>query len=141
MINDLPDEKQLLRNFSRCQIWEEKYLYLIELGKKLFPLKDDQRKSQNQVFGCQSQVWIVVKKDKDGRIIFLGDSDSAIVKGLIALVIVIFQNKSIKEILETNSNVFFEKLSLKRNLSPSRNQGIYSIVKKILLQVRNLKDI
>jgi len=127
----LPDENKLLHNFSRCQNWEERYLYLIELGEKLLPLSDRQKQVKNQVSGCQSQVWIVMELDSDGRIQFAGDSDAAIVKGLIALVIIIFQNKTGQQILTTDSKTFFQKLSLEQHLTPSRSQGLHAMIRTI----------
>lgn len=131
MMSALPDENKLLHNFSRCQNWEERYLYLIELGEKLLPLSDRQKQVKNQVSGCQSQVWIVMELDSDGRIQFAGDSDAAIVKGLIALVIIIFQNKTGQQILTTDSKTFFQKLSLEQHLTPSRSQGLHAMIRTI----------
>lgn len=131
MMSALPDENKLLRNFSRCQNWEERYLYLIELGEKLLPLSDQQKQVKNQVSGCQSQVWIVMQPDSNGRIQFVGDSDAAIVKGLIALVIIIFQNKTGQQILTTDSKTFFQKLSLEQHLTPSRSQGLHAMIRTI----------
>lgn len=131
MMAALPDENKLLRNFSRCQNWEERYLYLIELGEKLLPLSAQQKQAKNQVSGCQSQVWIVMQPDSDGRIQFSGDSDAAIVKGLIGLVIIIFQNKTGQQILTTDSKTFFQKLSLEQHLTPSRSQGLHAMIRTI----------
>lgn len=131
MMSALPDENKLLRNFSRCQNWEERYLYLIELGEKLLPLSERQKQVKNQVSGCQSQVWIVMEPDSDSRIQFAGDSDAAIVKGLIALVIIIFQNKTGQQILTTDSKAFFQKLSLEQHLTPSRSQGLHAMIRTI----------
>ncbi|MFV9998029.1 MAG: cysteine desulfuration protein SufE [Arsenophonus endosymbiont of Dermacentor nuttalli] len=134
----LPDENKLLRNFSRCQNWEERYLYLIELGEKLLPLSDSQKQAKNQVTGCQSQVWIVMEPDSDGRIQFAGDSDAAIVKGLIFLVIIIFQNKTSQQILSTDSKTFFQKMSLEQHLTPSRSQGLHAMIKTIRQRAKKI---
>lgn len=136
----LPDENKLLHNFSRCQNWEEKYLYLIELGEKLSPLSDEQKQIKNQVSGCQSQVWIVIELHSSGRIKFAGDSDAAIVKGLIALVIIIFQNKTWQQILTIDSKTFFQKLSLEQHLTPSRSQGLYAMIKTIHQRAKKLSN-
>ncbi|MGP1939088.1 MAG: cysteine desulfuration protein SufE [Arsenophonus sp. ET-DL9-MAG3] len=127
----LPDENKLWNNFSRCQNWEEKYLYLIELGEKLLPLNDKQRQIKNKISGCQSQVWLAMEQDDDGKIQFFGDSDAVIVKGLIALLIIIFQNKTGQQILTTNSEMFFQKLSLDQHLTSSRTQGLNAMIKTI----------
>ncbi len=76
----------MLRNFLRCTNWEEKYLYIIELGQRLPELGDEERSPQNSIQGCQSQVWIVMRQNAQGIIELQGDSDAAIVKGLIAVV-------------------------------------------------------
>ena len=77
----LPDKEKLLRNFLRCANWEEKYLYIIELGQRLPELRDEDRSPQNSIQGCQSQVWIVMRQNAQGIIELQGDSDAAIVKG------------------------------------------------------------
>lgn len=86
----LPDKEKLLRNFTRCANWEEKYLYIIELGQRLPQLSDDDRNVENSIQGCQSQVWIVMRQNAEGIIEFQGDSDAAIVKGLIAVVFILY---------------------------------------------------
>ncbi|MGP1931268.1 MAG: cysteine desulfuration protein SufE [Arsenophonus sp. ET-YP4-MAG3] len=134
----LPDENKLLNNFSRCQSWEERYLYLIELGEKLSPLSDKQKQTKNKISGCQSQVWFIMEQDNDGKIQFFGDSDAVIVKGLIALLIIIFQNKTGQQILTTNSEIFFQKLSLNRHLTPSRTQGLNAIIKTIYQRAKKI---
>lgn len=79
----MPDKEKLLRNFLRCANWEEKYLYIIELGQRLPELRDEDKSPQNSIQGCQSQVWIVMRQNAQGIIELQGDSDAAIVKGLI----------------------------------------------------------
>ncbi|WMY96202.1 MAG: cysteine desulfuration protein SufE [Arsenophonus sp.] len=137
-MSNLPDQNKFLSNFLRCKNWEERYLYLIELGEKLLPLSNEQKQSKNKITGCQSTVWIVMNVDIDGKIQFLGDSDAVIVKGLIALIIIIFQNKTGKEILNINTKFFFEKLSLERHLTPSRSQGLHAIVQTILQRTQKI---
>ncbi|KFS99857.1 cysteine desufuration protein SufE [Salmonella enterica subsp. enterica serovar Bareilly str. CFSAN000231] len=80
----LPDKEKLLRNFTRCANWEEKYLYIIELGQRLAELNPQDRNPQNTIHGCQSQVWIVMRRNANGIIELQGDSDAAIVKSLMA---------------------------------------------------------
>nr|WP_314265352.1 cysteine desulfuration protein SufE [uncultured Moellerella sp.] len=128
----LPDETKLVRNFLRCQNWEERYLYMIELGGRLSPLSDLQRQDENLIAGCQSQVWIDMQKQADGTITFAGDSDAAIVKGLVAIVIILFQGKTAVEILATDVKSFFQQLSLEQHLTPSRTQGLNAMIKTIL---------
>ncbi|MDT9587341.1 MAG: cysteine desulfuration protein SufE [Candidatus Arsenophonus melophagi] len=130
-MSSLPDEDKLLKNFARLQNWEERYLYLIELGEKLSPLSDQEKQTQNQVSGCQSQVWLFMELESDKRIRISGDSDAAIVKGLIALLMIIFRNKTGQEILTTDSRTFFQKLSLEQHLTPSRTQGLHAMIRTI----------
>ncbi|HGN1932218.1 TPA: cysteine desulfuration protein SufE [Providencia rettgeri] len=128
----LPDENKLLRNFSRCQDWEERYLYMIELGGRLPELSEVQRSDNNLIAGCQSQVWIDMQKQADGTITFAGDSDAAIVKGLVAIVIILFQGKTAQQILALDVKSFFEQLALEQHLTPSRTQGLNAMIRTIL---------
>ncbi len=105
----LPDKDKLLRNFSRCANWEEKYLYIIELGQRLAPLSPEEHSVQNIIQGCQSQVWIVMDQDPTGVITLRGDSDAAIVKGLIAVVFILYDRMSVQDITEFDVRPWFEK--------------------------------
>uniref|UniRef100_UPI0036DA63B6 cysteine desulfuration protein SufE n=1 Tax=Photorhabdus sp. RM322S TaxID=3342825 RepID=UPI0036DA63B6 len=124
----LPDQNRLLRNFSRCQNWEEKYLYMIELGARLSPLTDEQRQPEHLIAGCQSQVWILLRKNDQSKVEFVGDSDAAIVKGLVAMVFILFQDKTPQEILGLDVAEYFAKLSLEQHLTPSRTQGLHAMI-------------
>ena len=95
----LPDKEKLLRNFLRCANWEEKYLYIIELGQRLPELNTDDRCPENSIQGCQSQVWIVMRQNADGIIELQGDSDAAIVKGLIAVVFNLYNRMTAQDIV------------------------------------------
>lgn len=127
----LPDKEKLLRNFSRCANWEEKYLYIIELGQALPALTDEQHNMQNIIRGCQSQVWIVLTLDENNDVILTGDSDAAIVKGLIAVVFSLYQQMKAREIVEFDVRPWFEKLALTRHLTPSRTQGLEAMIRAI----------
>lgn len=135
----LPDEHKLLRNFSRCQDWEERYLYMIELGGRLTALTEQQRSDSNLIAGCQSQVWIDMQKQADGKIIFAGDSDAAIVKGLVAIVIILFQGKTAEQILSVDVKAFFSQLALEQHLTPSRTQGLNAMIRTILARAAQLQ--
>ncbi|XZQ54819.1 MAG: cysteine desulfuration protein SufE [Arsenophonus sp.] len=137
-MSSLPNQNKLYHNFSRCQNWEERYLYLIELGEKLSPLSEGQKQVKNQIYGCQSLVWLVMERDNIGRIQFFGDSDAVIVKGLIALLIIIFQNKTGQQILTTDSKIFFQEISLEQHLTPSRNQGLNAMIKSIRQRAKKI---
>ncbi len=138
MMSSLPNQNKLYHNFSRCQNLEERYLYLIELGEKLSPLSEEQKQIKNQIYGCQSLVWLVMESDNVGRIQFFGDSDAVIVKGLIALLIIIFQNKTGQQILTTDSKIFFQEISLEQHLTPSRNQGLNAMIKSIRQRAKKI---
>ncbi len=105
----LPDKEKLLRNFTRCANWEEKYLYIIELGQRLPQLSDDDRNVENSIQGCQSQVWIVMRQNAEGIIEFQGDSDAAIVKGLIAVVFILYDRMMAQDIVNFDVRPWFEK--------------------------------
>ncbi|MCO4179887.1 cysteine desulfuration protein SufE [Proteus terrae] len=131
-VANLPDEAKLLRNFSRCQDWEQRYLYMMELGERLTPLTDEQRISANFIEGCQSQVWIAVSLNENKQLVLAGDSDAGIVKGLVALVIILFQGKTIKQALETDIKHYFSSLALESHLTPSRTQGLHVMVTTLI---------
>lgn len=134
----LPDEQKLLRNFSRCHNWEERYLYMIELGGSLPELTTTQRSDSNLIAGCQSQVWIDMQKQPDETILFAGDSDASIVKGLVAIVIILFQNKTAQQILDVDVKSFFHQLALEQHLTPSRTQGLNAMIRTILARANEL---
>ncbi|SNY74688.1 cysteine desulfuration protein SufE [Enterobacter sp. CC120223-11] len=130
----LPDKEKLLRNFTRCANWEEKYLYIIELGQRLAPLSDEAHKPENLIQGCQSQVWIVMQRNAEGRIELQGDSDAAIVKGLIAVVFILYHQMTAQDILAFDVRPWFEKMALTQHLTPSRSQGLEAMIRAIRAQ-------
>lgn len=135
----LPDKDKLLRNFSRCANWEEKYLYIIELGQRLPLLDDDAHNPQNSISGCQSQVWIVMNQREDGIIELAGDSDAAIVKGLVAVVFSLYQQMTAQDIVAFDVRPWFEKMSLTQHLTPSRSQGLEAMIRAIRTKAASLR--
>ena len=125
------DIDELIENFGFFENWEEKYQYVIDLGRKLEPLQECYKTDEWKVKGCQSQVWLVPTKDDNGKISFVGDSDAMIVKGLIAIVLMIFNHKSPSEIKAVAVEDIFAKLKLEEHLSPSRRNGLLSMIDKI----------
>lgn len=123
--------EELIENFEFLDSWEDKYKYIIELGEKLEPLADEFHTQDWQVKGCQSQVWLVPQKQKDGSIKFVGDSDAMIVKGLIAIVLMIYNNLSANEIKKLAINDIFASIGLQEHLSPSRRNGLEAMIEKI----------
>ncbi len=134
----LPDKEKLLKNFSRCANWEEKYLYIIELGGRLPALPEAEHKPENTIQGCQSQVWIVMRQQPDGVIALEGDSDAAIVKGLIAVVFILYQQMTAQDIVAFDVRPWFEKLSLAQHLTPSRSQGLEAMIRSIRTKAANI---
>ncbi|MDK2375198.1 cysteine desulfuration protein SufE [Serratia fonticola] len=127
----LPDKDKLVRNFSRCLNWEEKYLYVIELGSQLPPLDESERQAANLISGCQSQVWIVMSNSAQGQVEFHGDSDAAIVKGLLAVVFIVYHQLTPQQILDLDVRPFFSELALSQHLTPSRSQGLEAMIRAI----------
>jgi len=127
----LPDKEKLLKNFSRCTNWEEKYLYIIELGQRLPALSDEAHNPDNIIQGCQSQVWIVMHQNDAGNIELQGDSDAAIVKGLIAVVFILYQEMSAQDIVAFDVRPWFEEMALTQHLTPSRSQGLEAMIRAI----------
>lgn len=126
----MTDINELIDNFSFFESWEEKYQYVIDLGRSLETLDDCFKTETWKVPGCQSQVWLV-PEFKDGKIHFKGDSDAILVKGIIAIVLLIYNDKSPSEIKSIDIKEIFAKLGLEENLTPSRRNGMMSMVAKI----------
>lgn len=124
------DIEELIENFSFFENWEEKYQYVIDLGHKLEPLDDSFKTEEWKVKGCQSQVWLV-PQFANGLIHFKGDSDAILVRGIIAIVLMIYNDKTPKEIKSIEVTEIFAKLGLEENLTPSRRNGMLSMVSKI----------
>ncbi|HCW45850.1 MAG TPA: cysteine desulfuration protein SufE [Erwiniaceae bacterium] len=134
----LPEKEKLVRNFNRCANWEEKYLYVIELGGKLPELSDSFRQPEYSVSGCQSQVWIVMDQAEDGTIQLQGDSDAAIVKGLIAVVFSLYQGMTPQQTVKFDVRPWFEQLALTQHLTPSRSQGLEAMIRTIRARAQAL---
>ncbi|MBL5883877.1 cysteine desulfuration protein SufE [Lelliottia aquatilis] len=134
----LPDRDKLLRNFSRCANWEEKYLYIIELGQRLPALSEEDHSPENTIQGCQSQVWIVMNQTDGGVIELQGDSDAAIVKGLVAVVFILYHQMSAQDIVAFNVRPWFEKMALTQHLTPSRSQGLEAMIRAIRNKASNI---
>ena len=124
----------LKEDFSIIDEWEDRYRYVIELGRALPALDEAERIPSNKVQGCASQVWIAVHEEKNGReprLSFTGDSDALIVKGLIAIIFRLFSGKPASEILATDAGALLDELGLREHLTPQRSNGVASMVKRI----------
>jgi cysteine desulfuration protein SufE len=128
----LPTLVDLADTFDVLDEWVERYKYLIDLGRELTPLTDAERVGQNKVVGCISQVWLVGDPpDSDHRMWFRADSDAHIVKGLIAVALVLFSGKTPAEILVTDPADVYERLGLNEHLSVNRRNGFVSMMQRI----------
>ena len=132
----MQDINTLIENFSMLDDWEEKYQYLIELGEQLPPLDEKYKTDEFKVSGCQSQVWLVPVYH-DGKLNFYADSGAIMVKGIISVLLSVYANKSVKEIKEIEVEDFFVKLGLGEHLTPSRRNGMMSMVDKIRFYANN----
>jgi cysteine desulfuration protein SufE len=121
---------ELIDNFSFFDGWEDKYKYLIELGNKLPHLPEDKKTAEWKVPGCQSQVWIIPHYEMQ-HITFEGDSDAIIVRGIIAVVLEIFKDKSAQNILDIDVEEIFDKIGLREHITSNRRSGMLSMVDKI----------
>ncbi|MCC7399947.1 MAG: SufE family protein [Chitinophagaceae bacterium] len=122
-------EQEIIDDFSLFDNWEEKYEYIIDMGKKLPPLDDIHKKEENIIKGCQSTVWLVAEQ-KDGRIYFKADSDAVIVKGLISLLIRVLSGQTATDILGTKLD-FINKIGMMQHLAQTRSNGLLSMIKQM----------
>jgi cysteine desulfuration protein SufE len=136
------EPQELIENFELLGSWEERYRYLIDLGRKLPPLSDEERVEANKVRGCMSQVWLVADESPDDTLRFRGDSDAHIVKGLIALLHMILADKPAPEVLSTDVSGIFGQLGLENQITVNRRNGFYSMVERIksMAQARAAAD-
>ena len=126
----LPTTEEILEDLAFFDDWEERYSYIIDLGKELPAMDEALRTPERLVKGCQSNVWIDVRVDGD-QLSFLVDSDAVIVRGLLVLVMAAYNGKSTSEICNFDIDDYFKKLDLERHLSPTRGNGLKSIVSRI----------
>src|SRR5262245_2117061 len=126
---------EIVDNFSLLEDWDDRYRYVIELGRSLVPLSERDRCEANKVQGCASQVWLATTVSRNGAagpvLSFKGDSDAHIVRGLIAILFALFSGKPAREILSTDAIATFEQLGLREHLTPQRSNGFRSMVERI----------
>ncbi|VFP83290.1 cysteine desulfuration protein SufE [Candidatus Erwinia haradaeae] len=139
-MSTLPDRDTLVFNFHRCANQEEKYLYIIELGSKLPSFSSALYAKKNIISGCQSQVWISVGVDKKGLVVLEGDSDAALVKGLIAIVFSCYKNMTPHNVLCFDSRPWFSGLAFSQQLTPSRVHGLWAMLRSIRHKTRLLLE-
>ncbi len=128
------EQAAIAEEFSFFSDWTERYQYLIDLGRKLPPLPEELKTEAHKVQGCQSQVWLVAEGDRD-LLSFQAISDSAIVSGLIALLLRVYSGRSAREILDTEPS-FIEAIGLAKHLSPTRSNGLAAMLQTIRAKAR-----
>jgi len=136
----MADIDEIIGNFSVLDDWDDRYRYLIELGRELAPLSEAARGDANKVQGCASQVWLDTTLRPDGAdgpvLIFAGDSDAHIVRGLIAILFAVYSGKHAKDILAVDAVKLFEGMGLREHLTPQRSNGFRSMVERIRTDAR-----
>jgi cysteine desulfuration protein SufE len=125
----------IFADFDLLDDWEDRYRYVIELGRNLPPLSEQDRTADNKVRGCVSQVWLATTVHRNNgdapKLSFVGDSDAHIVRGLIAILLAIYSGKHADEILAIDAQSVFDRLGLKEHLTPQRSNGLASMVERI----------
>jgi cysteine desulfuration protein SufE len=131
----MTDIAEIIDNFSLLDEWDDRYRYLIELGRELPPLAAEAHNEANKVRGCASQVWLDTHVRPNGAggpvLSFVGDSDAHIVRGLIAILFAMYSGRSARDILATDAVALFEKIGLREHLTPQRSNGFRSMVERI----------
>ena len=122
---------ELADNFELLGDWESRFGYLIDLGKELPPMDVADQSEVNRVHGCQAQVWMKLRPEAAGHITIVADSDAFIVKGLIAVLLIIYSGKTAKEILAIDCQVLLDQLQLAAHLSPTRKNGLFAMVQRV----------
>jgi len=130
----------IVENFELLDQWDDRYRYVIELGRTLPPLADAAHTEANKVRGCASQVWLLTHVKPNGgggpTLSFEGDSDAHIVRGLIAILFALYSGKPAKDILAIDPEAMFEKLGLRENLTPQRSNGLRAMVERIRAEAK-----
>lgn len=124
-------EEEIVEEFSLFDSWDEKYEYIIDMGKKLKPLDDVFKKDENKIKGCQSTVWMVSELQGD-KVIYKAESDAVIVKGLVSMLIRVLSNHTPQEIIEAKLD-FIDRIGMKQHLAQTRSNGLLSMVKQMKL--------
>src|SRR5215471_2409777 len=131
---------EIVENFELLDEWDDRYRYVIELGRTLPPLADSAHIDENKVQGCSSQVWLVTSVRPDGAggpvLTFEGDSDAHIVRGLIAILLIVYSGKPARAILDIDAVALFERLGLREHLTPQRSNGFRAMVERIKADAR-----
>ncbi|MEP1230950.1 MAG: SufE family protein [Litorimonas sp.] len=139
-MQDYPDDIQdLIDDFAFLDDWEARYMHVIDMGKSMPPLSSAEKTDIYKVKGCVSQVWLV-SEVQDGKLVFRGDSDAHIVKGLVAVVLRIFSNRRPAQIIAIDANDILKALELDEHLSPQRSNGLKAMIERIKNQAQALSQ-
>jgi cysteine desulfuration protein SufE len=130
MLDQPQNIQDLIDDFSFLDDWEDRYMHVIELGKSLAPLTDDEKNETTKVKGCVSQVWLV-KEFSEDALTYRGDSDAHIVKGLVAIVLQLFSGRAPQDIVDIDAAKILSKLGLAEHLSPQRSNGLNAMIGRI----------
>lgn len=122
-------QEEIVQEFALLESWEDRYAHLIEMGRELPRLPPEARTDDKLVKGCQSSVWLLARRE-DGRMIYEAESDALIVEGLIALLLRVYSNRTPAEVLAADTS-FLDRVGLSRHLSPSRTNGLHSMIRHI----------
>ena len=137
----MSDIEEIKDNFALLDEWDDRYRYVIELGRTLEPLPEADHSQANKVQGCASQVWLSTRvmpgKSGEPVLSFVGDSDAHIVRGLIAILFALFSGKTAREILQTDAVAVFDSLGFREHLTPQRSNGLRSMVERVKADARN----
>lgn len=136
-INEIQDE--IIEDFSQVEDWMDRYQMIIDLGEELEPIDESERTATNLIEGCQSSVWLVCE-EHDGRLLFRGDSNALIVKGLVSLLLSVVSNHTPQEILDADL-YFIQRIGLAEHLSPTRSNGLLAMVKQIRMYALAEKEL
>ena len=136
-INEIQDE--IIEDFSQVEDWMDRYQMIIDLGEELEPIDESERTATNLIEGCQSSVWLVCE-EHDGRLLFRGDSNALIVKGLVSLLLSVVSDHTPQEILDADL-YFIQRIGLSEHLSPTRSNGLLAMVKQIRMYALAEKEL
>jgi len=126
-------------NFALLEDWDDRYRYVIELGRTLAPMPEQEHSADNKVQGCASQVWLSKQLGRDGGepvLNYLGDSDAHIVRGLIAILLTLYSGRTPRDVLATDAIAVFDELGFREHLTPQRSNGLRSMVERIRSDAR-----
>jgi cysteine desulfuration protein SufE len=135
----MPTIDEITDNFEVLEDWDDRYRYVIELGRTLEPMPEEEHSAENKVQGCVSQVWLskrLIRAEGAPLLKYLGDSDAHIVRGLVAITLSLFSGRTPQEILATDALAVFDKFGFREHLTPQRSNGLRSMIERIRTDAR-----